>query len=213
MDLMELRNFSLSLNTSLGRTLIMADPHLGFELSRGLRIRTRFEETLSEFILLEDPDLVIILGDLKEPLGLSFEMKSILNCFFEKIRDFNVVITKGNHDGRLEEVTQKFPGVKIVDHFLLDGLLFLHGHKQLPGVEFSEGYLGHVHPAYTFKGATAKKIKVFVRIGKFLIFPTINPFLEGLDIRSGIKLVPFLREAKDADLFLPEGIHIGRVEL
>ncbi|WP_335755196.1 metallophosphoesterase [Thermococcus gorgonarius] len=191
----------------------MADPHLGFELSRGLRIRTHFEEILSEFILLEDPDLVIILGDLKEPLGLSFEMKSILNRFFEKIRDFNVVMTKGNHDGRLEEVTSKFPNVKVVDHFLLDGLLFLHGHKQLPSVEFFEGYLGHVHPAYTFKGVTAKKIKVFVRIGKFLIFPTINPFLEGFDIRSGIKLVPFLREAKNADLFLPEGTYIGRIEL
>ncbi|WP_367884007.1 hypothetical protein [Thermococcus sp. JCM 11816] len=46
----------------------------------------------------------------------------------------------------------------------------------MPKGEFQEVFLGHAHPAYTFKsgGGVAKKVKVFVRAGKFLVLPTIN---------------------------------------
>ncbi len=54
---------SLEIETSRGRTLLMADPHIGFELSRGgLRIRTHFEEELAGFIVDKDPDLLVLLG-------------------------------------------------------------------------------------------------------------------------------------------------------
>lgn len=209
----ELEKLSISLETSAGHALVMADPHLGFELSRGLRIRTHFEEILSDFIVSKDPDLLIILGDLKEPLGLSFEMKEILLRFFSSLRDVRVVITKGNHDGRLEEVASRFSNVEVRQHYLLDGILFLHGHTQLPEVDFSEAYLGHAHPAYTFKSTVLRKTKVFVRVGKFLILPPINPFIEGFDVREGLKLVPFLRNKESVELFLPDGIYLGRVLL
>ena len=204
----------LELKTSLGRTLLIADPHIGFELSRGLRIRTGFEESLAEFVLDENPDLLIILGDLKEPIGLSFRLKEMLLRFFSELKDVKVIITKGNHDGRIEEVTGKFPDVEVRDYFLLDGKLFLHGHTKLPKVEFDEAFLGHAHPAYAFKsGGVARKVKVFARIGKFLVLPTVNPYIEGFDIREGVKLVPFLRDAQEIDLFLPEGVYIERVKL
>ncbi|AEK73009.1 exonuclease SbcD [Thermococcus sp. 4557] len=210
----DFESLSLEIETSRGRTLLIADPHIGFELSRGLRVRTRFEEHLAEFIAGTDPDLLIILGDLKEPIGLSFTMKRLLMGFFSSLGGIPTVVTKGNHDGRIEEVAGKFPHVEVTDHLLVDDRLFLHGHTGLPGVEFEEAYLGHIHPAYTFKrGGVSRKVKVFVRSGRFLILPTINPFIEGFNVADGIRMVPFLKGADSVELFLPEGIYLGRVNL
>ncbi|NJE77217.1 metallophosphoesterase [Thermococcus sp. ES12] len=205
---------SMEIETSRGKTLLIADPHIGFELSRGLRIRTRFEEKLAGFIAEKDPDLLVILGDVKEPIGLSFTVKRLLMGFFSDLRGIPTIITKGNHDGRIEEVAGKFQHVEVVEHALIDGILFLHGHTNLPRAEFSEAYLGHIHPAYTFKsGGTARKTKIFFRVGRFLILPTINPFIEGFDVRQGIKMVPFLKDSREGEAFLPEGVYLGHVPL
>ncbi|WP_297495827.1 metallophosphoesterase [Thermococcus sp.] len=210
----DFERLSLLIDTSLGKTLLIADPHIGFELSRGLRIRTRFEERLAEFVLEGKVDSLIILGDLKEPLGLSFRLKEMLLRFFSALRDVRVFIAKGNHDGRIEEVAEHFSNVEVREYFLIDGQLFLHGHTKLPGVEFDEAFLGHAHPAYTLKsGGVARKVKVFVRTGKFLVLPTVNPYIEGFDVREGLKLVPFLKNTEKAELFLPEGIYLGELKL
>lgn len=132
----ELQLLSLELETSRGKALVFADPHIGFELSRGLRIRTDFEEVLAQFVLESNPNLLIILGDLKEPLGLSFRLKEMLLRFFSPLKDTEVVITKGNHDGRIEEIARKFENVSVVEKFILDQKLFLHGHTKLPKGEF-----------------------------------------------------------------------------
>jgi len=205
-----LDHLSLLMRTSLGRTLLIADPHIGFEFSRGLRVGTRFEETLAQFVMESGADALIILGDVKEPLGLSFRLKEMLLRFFSSLKDVGVLITKGNHDGRIEEVTGKFPNVEVREHFLLDGKLFLHGHTKLPKVEFEEAFLGHAHPAYTLKSGVTKKVKVFARIDEFLVLPTVNPYIEGFDVREGLKLVPFLRKAEQTELFLPEGLYLGK---
>ncbi|NJE54681.1 metallophosphoesterase [Thermococcus sp. 21S9] len=210
----DFESLSLLLDTSLGRTLLIADPHIGFELSRGLRIKTGFEDSLAEFVLESGADALIILGDVKEPLGLSFRLKEMLLRFFSSLKDVSVLIAKGNHDGRIEEVAGKFTNVEVREHFLLDGKLFLHGHTRLPEVEFEEAFLGHAHPAYTLKsGGVARKVKVFARVNEFLVLPTVNPYIEGFDVREGLKLVPFLRKAEEVELFLPEGLYLGRVRL
>ena len=207
-------NLYLEFESSLGRALLIADPHIGFEISRGIRIRTRFEERLAEFINDLDPDLLIILGDLKEPLGMGFTLKRLLMGFFSDLGDREIVLTKGNHDGRIEDVAELFPNVRVVDHFLLDGKLFLHGHTKLPDVKFEEAYLGHVHPTYSIvRGGVSRKAKVFMRVGKFLVLPTINPYIEGFDVREGVRMVPFLKERRVVDLFLPEGLYLGRVRV
>lgn len=210
----ELQLLSLELETSRGKALVFADPHIGFELSRGLRIRTGFEEILAQFVLESDPDVLIILGDLKEPLGLSFRLKEMLLRFFSPLKDIEVVITKGNHDGKIEEIARKFENVSVVEKFILDEKLFFHGHTKLLKEWFQEVFLGHAHPAYTFKsGGVAKKVKVFVRAGKFLVLPTINPYIEGFDIREGLKLVPFLKDVSEVEIFLPEGVYVGKVKV
>jgi len=207
-------DLSLELQTSRGRTLVLADLHIGFELSRGLRIRTRFEHALARFIAEEDPDLLIILGDVKEPLGLPFGLKKILMEFFSELKGIPTVITKGNHDGRIEEAVKPFRNVEVVQYFVLDDMLFLHGHTQLPKGEFAEIYLGHIHPAYVFKAGGAKrKVKVFARTGSYLILPTVNPYIDGFPLEEGLKMVPFLRDVEYIDIFLPEGVYLGKIRM
>jgi len=206
-----LNGLSLELKTSLGTALVMADPHIGFEVGRGIRIRTGFEERLADFVIERDPDVLILLGDVKDPIGLNSTVRRMLETFFSRLRDFQVMVIKGNHDGRIEEVAERY-GVRVVDHALIDGMLFVHGHRKLPRVEFSEAYLGHVHPVYNIvQGGISRSVKVFVRVGRFLILPTVNPYLDGFSVDVGLRMVPFLRDVKVVSLFLPEGVHVGSV--
>ncbi|NPA47382.1 MAG: exonuclease SbcD [Thermococci archaeon] len=202
---------SLELKTSEGTALLIADPHIGFERERGVRIRSGFEGELAEFILEKDPDLLVLLGDVKDPIGLDPPVRHMLEDFFSGLRDMRVVVIKGNHDGRIEEVAERY-GVTVLSHMVLDDLLFIHGHTRLPEVEFSEAYLGHVHPVHVVSsGGVQRRVKVFARAGRFLILPTINPYLDGFTIAKGIRMVPFLSGVRHVDVFLPSGVYLGRV--
>jgi len=109
---------SLELDTSEGKTLILADLHIAFELTKGLRVRTYFERQLAEFIKSKGPDLVVLLGDIKEPLSLRPFTKKLLLEFFTELEDFKIWITKGNHDGNIEEIAREFSNVEVEGHFL-----------------------------------------------------------------------------------------------
>ncbi len=203
---------SIEIMTSLGRTLLIADPHIAFEASKGLRIRTRFEEKLADFVNSKNPDVLVILGDVKEPLGLGLFTKRLLMGFFSELGDIEVMITKGNHDGRIEEVARKFENIEVSDYFLVDDVLFIHGHQNLPDAQFKNAYLGHIHPAVNVRfGSTLRKTKCFLRVNRFLILPTINPYISGFDIRTGIRMIPFLKDASKGEVYLPEGIYLGEI--
>ncbi|RLF88738.1 exonuclease SbcD, partial [Thermococci archaeon] len=207
---MELFLYSFEFESPQGKTLIFADPHLGFEPFRGINVRSRFERKLAKFIISEDPDLVIILGDVKEDLSLREYTRRVLLEFFSMLKDYRIIITKGNHDGRIEEVTEKFDNVSVVEYYLLNETLFMHGHRSLPDVKFKRAFLGHIHPtAIISLRGVKRRVKCFVKAGNFIILPTINPFFEGMDIREGIRLIPFLRDVKVVDLLIPPSIHIN----
>jgi len=207
-------NLSIELGTSKGNALIFADPHIAFELSRGLRIRTKFERKLAEFIKLKNPDFIIILGDVKDPLGINSFTKKLLIEFFSELRDFEIIITRGNHDGKIEEALRHFENVKVVCHYSIDNYLFVHGHQNLPDVKFEKAFLGHIHPAIMVRiGSSIRKTKCFLRIENFLILPTINPYMEGFNVKDGIKMIPFLKNSKEGNVYLPDGTYIGKFHL
>jgi len=43
--------------------------------------------------------------------------------------------------------------------------------------------------------------------------PTINPYIEGFDVREGIKMIPFLKYSPSGEAFLGDGTYIGEIEL
>ncbi|AAL81143.1 exonuclease SbcD [Pyrococcus furiosus DSM 3638] len=203
--------YSLEFETSLGKTLIFADPHLGFEIAKGVRIRSRLEEKLANFIKSKNPDAIIILGDIKEEIGLSSFTRKILMSFFLELKDYIVIITKGNHDGRIEEVTKNFDNINVVEYYLLDDVLFFHGHKVAPPIEFKIAFLGHAHPViYVNVKGIKKKAKCFIKAGRYVVLPTINPFYEGIETKQAIKMIPTLKEVKTVDVVIPPGIYLGQ---
>ncbi|BAA29732.1 metallophosphoesterase [Pyrococcus horikoshii] len=207
--------YSFYFETKLGKTLVFADPHLGFERFRGINVRSKLEIKLAKFINEEKPDAVIILGDVKEDIGLSKFTEKILLDFFSLLRDVQVIITKGNHDGKIEEVTTKFENVNVVEFFLDKGLLFVHGHKNLPNVKFKKVIMGHIHPSILIstESGVRRKVKCFLRTSDILVFPTINPFYEGINFRDGIKMSPILKNYKEFEIIIPPGIYLKKVSI
>ncbi|AEC52175.1 hypothetical protein PNA2_1260 [Pyrococcus sp. NA2] len=206
--------YSFKFKTKLGETLVFADPHLGFEPFRGINVRSKLERKLAEFINSEDPDSVIILGDVKEDIGLSSFTRKVLLEFFNLLKDFKIIITKGNHDGRIEEIVERFDNVEVVEYLVDKERLFIHGHAAPPDIKFERIIMGHIHPSILVSfGGVKRKFKCFLRTSKILVFPTINPFYEGINIREGIKLSPMLKNVRAVDVIIPPGIYLTKLTI
>ncbi len=197
------------------KTLIVGDLHLGYEgylNERGWSFpKTQMEETLDVFarILKKVGKLkkIILLGDVKHYVS------GILNSEFSDFRDImalfdkyllkngEVIITKGNHDGILEQVVEKYGNVRLVDFLIVKDVLFFHGHsRQFGKVEVYDKKIklvvvGHFHPAVVIKdrkGSKKERYKCFL-YGKLkqlknevIIVPSFFPLVEGTDVSSGL---------------------------
>jgi metallophosphoesterase superfamily enzyme len=120
------------------RALVVADYHAGIEVGLrwdGVEVRSRAEQRREHLLgLLEttDPDRVVFLGDLGdgigEPTGAEREE---LEALFAAVTDrAAVTVTKGNHDGDVETVTEAFAGVSVADGpgTRIGSVGFCHGH-------------------------------------------------------------------------------------
>jgi len=200
-------------------TVVIADLHLGFSvvgysLPRGILAKMLKNEALAILSYLdglpEYIDRIIILGDVKEAIGVSRGIqRRQIEFFFKKlIRRFSqIVVVRGNHDGRLSEALSGFGSVEIVDFFLDKfggvNILMAHGHKRVPSSLFGDAdiiFIGHIHPAIS---ELSTKLWVISRIecrnpeGSYgwkkqvIVFPSANPKIVGTDVEAG-SLVEFL---------------------
>ncbi len=144
------------------RTLIIADLHLGWELSlahRGIHVPSQTNKILQKLlkaINTATPDTLIILGDVKHTIAKAEagEWKDIPE-FFETIQDTisDVQIIRGNHDGNLEPLLP--PNMKIhpPTGIALNTLGLFHGHtwpaKKLLSCRIL--VMGHAHPTVAFR--------------------------------------------------------------
>ncbi|AEM39311.1 phosphoesterase [Pyrolobus fumarii 1A] len=144
------------------RALVFADLHLGFEeeaakhgyflprvqLKRALKM-------LEEAFSLYDPDRVIIVGDVKHTFErlTRLEREEVAKLFeYLKQKGVEVKIVKGNHDSYLVVVAKDYDVEVVKGHLEIDGIVFIHGHKQLPeGVKPRIIIMGHEHPSISLK--------------------------------------------------------------
>ncbi|CAB50305.1 metallophosphoesterase [Pyrococcus abyssi] len=214
MSIQDFSSYSFVFKTRLGRTLVLADPHLAFEPFKGINVRSKLEKKLANFIKSQDVDAVIILGDVKEEIGLSGFTEKVLQEFFAELKELGIIITKGNHDGRIEDVAYRFDNVEVLPYFLDKEILFIHGHSRLPDVKFKKIVMGHIHPSTIVSlGRVKKKMKCFLRTPRIIVFPTINPFYEGMDLKQGVKLSPVLRGVREFEIIIPPGIYLSKVTI
>jgi hypothetical protein len=186
-------------------SLVIADLHLGYEgimAEEGIFIpKVQFEEELEmleQIIEKVKASRIIIDGDVKHEFSETsyHEFIEVRDLFlFLKGRFKEVIVIKGNHDNFIIRVTKRY-GVKLYDHLLLKGFLFLHGHKIPKNYSrIKAGYLiiGHEHPAIALfdEIGVKEKIDCFLygdlKDGKMLI---VLPAFSTLMLGSEVNLIP-----------------------
>jgi len=155
---------ALFINVAKERVLVVADLHLGIEAelaSGGVGLPSqmpRVKERLVELIHRQEPDRLVLLGDVKHnvPIAAWQEWRELPEFFADLAELTRIEIVPGNHDGDIEGMVP--PEVKVHD---VKGLVLgrrrrvglIHGHAW-PSPEVLKVELlvaAHNHPAVEFR--------------------------------------------------------------
>lgn len=139
-------------------TIVIAELHLGprtwirdYEL-----IKKNIHKTIhniQHLLKREEPRELLILGDVKEKIGLPplFIRTAIKKGFKRLLKHVEQIrVIKGNHDGRIEEVLD-LEGIsfakKEVREIKENKIILFHGHKFFPIQHYDTAVTAHIHPA------------------------------------------------------------------
>jgi putative SbcD/Mre11-related phosphoesterase len=151
------------------KTLLIADPHLGWEVqlqAKGIHIPSQTIKILNKLTAIiteHKPDRLVILGDVKYTVvSHEFGEWQDIPDFFEKLESLigSISVVRGNHDANLEpllpENVEFLPATGVV----VGDVGVFHGHKwpspALLGCKTL--VMGHLHPVVVFRDPTGCKI-------------------------------------------------------
>jgi putative SbcD/Mre11-related phosphoesterase len=151
------------------KTLLIADPHLGWEIQlqeKGIHVPSQTQKILNKltYILSEiKPDRLVILGDVKYTVVSSeFGEWHDIPVFFQKLQKLinDISIVRGNHDANLEPLLPQNIELLPATGTVIGGVGVFHGHKwpspSLLGCNTL--VMGHLHPVVVFRDPTGCKI-------------------------------------------------------
>ncbi len=143
------------------KTLLIADPHLGWEMQlqeKGIHVPSQTPKILNKLtaIICEHrPDRLVILGDVKYTVvSHEFGERQDIPDFFRKLQDTigNVAIVRGNHDANLEPLLPESIELLPASGTVIGDVGVFHGHKwpspALLGCKTL--VMGHLHPVVVF---------------------------------------------------------------
>ena len=204
----------VDLGLKIGKTLIIADIHIGFEEAlnkQGIMIpRFQFDDVvkrIGRILRQAKPETVVVNGDIKHEFGRISDQEwretlKIIDLLLEKSK--KVVLIRGNHDTILGPIAKK-RNIEVLERLEIDDgkILVIHGHKE---VEISKGtktiIIAHEHPAVSLReGPRTEVFKCFLK-GKYkgrelIVIPSFNLVTEGTDILKEELLSPFLHQNLD----------------
>lgn len=222
------------------RALVVADYHAGLEagLRRdGVEIRNRAaerREALLDVLSGRDVDRVVFLGDLGDTIGEPTgaerdELEALLSAVTERVP---VTVTKGNHDGSIESVTDDFDRVEVIDGpgTRIGRIGFCHGHTWPDESVVSAPMLctAHEHPLVRLEdevgGSRTERVWLRGRIDpggfpdydavgdRMVVCPAFNELSGGTLVNeSDDFLSPFLPAGlRDGEAYLLDGTRLGR---
>ncbi len=151
------------------RTLVIADPHLGWELAlqeKGIHVPSqtpKLLEKLKALLIKYKPDALLILGDVKYTVVASEpgEWREIPE-FFTELGKFvsEVGVVRGNHDGNLEPMLPENVKMHPASGVVVGDVGLFHGHKW-PSPEVlgcKTLVMGHLHPVVVFRDPAGFKL-------------------------------------------------------
>ncbi|WP_457742553.1 metallophosphoesterase [Thermococcus sp.] len=181
----------------LGRSLIIADLHLGYEIAmakEGFYLPKVFHDIVSNLKSVLEREKVrrlIIAGDLKHSFVPEWRERKELKAFVDEVSFLvdEVVLVRGNHD--VGALWLRELGVEVVDELELGGWKIVHGHKLVEGKRF---IIGHEHPAIRLRDEVGAIIKVpaFLMGENLIVLPAFSPWAYGNDVLREI-VSPYLR--------------------
>ncbi len=158
------------------RVLVIADLHIGWEVSLaegGVHVPSqtpKLIKRLIEMIRTEEPDRLLILGDVKHTIAkIEMEEWRDVPKFFEHIQSYigDVEVIPGNHDGNLEPLLPEFVKIGPPRGVAVGDVGLFHGHTwpdpKLLGCRTL--VIGHVHPVVALRDPIGFRItkQVWVR--------------------------------------------------
>ena len=204
----------------LGDTLVVADLHLGYEVSmarEGFYLPRVFREVvvkLKSLIEREKPRVFVVDGDLKHSFVPEWREREKLKEFVEEILPLvnELVLVRGNHD--VGTLWLRELGVEVVDELEVGKWKLVHGHRLVDGERF---VIGHEHPSIRLRDEVGALVKVpaFLMDERLIVLPAFSPWAYGSDVLREI-VSPFLREydLSDARVLVPledELLDFGRL--
>jgi uncharacterized protein len=155
--------------TKKTKTLLIADPHLGWEVQlqeKGIHIPSQTIKILNKLtaiITKYKPNRLVILGDVKYTIvSHEFGEWQDIPDFFEKLESLigRIAVVRGNHDANLEPLLPENVEFLPATGAVVSDVGVFHGHKwpspALLGCKTL--VMGHLHPVVVFRDPTGCKI-------------------------------------------------------
>jgi putative SbcD/Mre11-related phosphoesterase len=157
------------IKTEKTKTLVIADPHLGWEMAlrdKGIHVPSQTPKTLQKLtavISKYKPDALLILGDVKYSVVAAKpgEWHDIPE-FFSNLKNYlkNIAIVRGNHDANLEPLLPESIKLLPATGTVVGDIGLFHGHKWPSPtlLKCKTLVMGHLHPVVVFRDPAGFKI-------------------------------------------------------
>lgn len=226
------------------KALVIAELHLGLEhelFNKGIVIppqREVFQKLIEKNLKQSKARTLIIIGDIKHKVpGMSIREEKELPKFLENLRKkVELILVKGNHDGKIDEILPE--GIKVYGSkgFKLNEYGFFHGHawpsKKLLRCDYL--FVAHLHPAIEFRDkfgfrsveqvwlvskVNAKKIKEKYKVkkigkGNVIVMPVFNKLLGNIKLNRMIEkeepgIISKFMSFENSSVYLLDGTFLG----
>lgn len=150
-------------------TLLIADPHIGWEMElqeKGIHVPSQTSKLLNKLTAIltyYKPDALVVLGDVKYSVVSSeFGEWRDVPEFFKQLKPHvsEISVVRGNHDANLEPLLPESVKLLPATGAILGDVGVFHGHKwpspELLGCKTL--VMGHLHPVVVFKDPTGCKM-------------------------------------------------------
>jgi len=157
------------IKTGKTKTLVIADPHLGWEMAlrdKGIHVPSQTPKLLQKLVTMLSkykPDALLILGDVKYTVVTTEPGEwHDIPAFFIDLKNYvrDIAIVRGNHDANLEPLLPENIKLLPAAGTIVGDVGLFHGHKWPSPMllKCKTLIMGHLHPVVVFRDPAGFKI-------------------------------------------------------